>query len=177
MAEFNDATFAGDVSGLDGTFTGTLTAQAVNAANNINIRGNSVAQTAVTTKASATGFNDDSIWRSVHSLTFTVPDEDIYGGWLSAAIQYSVLDSKGDNHFFYMEMRIRINGLIIYTSPESMPFGNFYDCFDHLYHEVSWRVPQPGTYTISLDFRWHNSDTNMYAKFYDIVIRNDYIRK
>ena len=47
MAEFNDATFAGDVSGLDGTFSGTLTAQAINAANNINIAGNSVARTTI----------------------------------------------------------------------------------------------------------------------------------
>lgn len=177
MAEFNDATFAGDVSGLEGTFNGTLTAQAVNAANNINIRGNSIAQTTITTRASSSGFDDDSVWRSAHSLTFVVPPEDVNGGWMSTAIQYSVLDRKGDNAHFLMEMRIRLNGVVIYTSPNSFTFGAFYNVFNHMYHEVSRRVPAPGTYTISLDFRWHDSATNMYAVFYDIVIRNDYLRK
>jgi hypothetical protein len=177
MAEFNDATFAGDVSGLDGTFSGTLTAQAINAANNINIAGNSVARTTVSTRALSDGFNDDSIWRSMHSLTFQVPQEDTRGGWMSAAIQYTIGDRKGDNDRFMMEMRIRLNGLVLYTSPVSFPFGGFYTNFRDMYHEVSAFISEPGNYQLSVDFRWHDYPTNMYAFFTNTVIRVDYIRK
>ncbi|WP_345195510.1 hypothetical protein, partial [Kistimonas scapharcae] len=43
-AEITDGTFAGDVSALEGTFQGTLTADAVDAAKNLTIAGRSVAR-------------------------------------------------------------------------------------------------------------------------------------
>lgn len=46
-AEFNDAIFNGNVSGLSGTFSGTLTADAVDAVGNVTIRGESIAITVV----------------------------------------------------------------------------------------------------------------------------------
>ena len=47
MAELNDVTFGGDISAMEGTFSGTLTANAIDAAGNLNLAGESVARTTV----------------------------------------------------------------------------------------------------------------------------------
>jgi len=178
MAEFNDATFAGDVSGLDGTFSGTLTARAINAANNINIAGNSVARTTVSTRDISNSFDDDSVWRSVHQHTVLVPSEDTQGGWLNTAIQYSVYDRKGrENHHFPAQLRFRINGLVIYTTPNWILLGDFYKAYGDMYSEIVYRAPAPGAYTISMDLRVGDRNTNMYIEFVNIVFRTDYFRK
>ena len=178
MAEFNDATFAGDVSGLDGTFSGTLTAQAINAANNINIRGNSVATTTITTRAVSNSFNDDSVWRSVHSHVVRVPEQDINGGWISTSVQYSVYDRKGsENWHFLAQLRFRINGLVVYNTPGWMPLGMMYRVFGDMYTELVYRVDRPGNYEISLDLCVQDRATNMYIEFVNIVFRSDYFRK
>lgn len=178
MAEFNDATFAGDVSGLDGTFSGTLTAQAINAANNINIAGNSVARTTVSTRAISNSFNDDSVWRTVHSHTIRVPEEDINGGWIANSIQYECYDRKGrENWHFAAQFRFRINGLVIYTSPDWIYLGNFYYAFGAMYSEINHRLDRPGSYEISMDLVVGDEPTNMYIEFTNIVFRTDYFRK
>lgn len=177
MAELNDASFSGDVSALEGTFSGTLTAKAINAANNINIAGNSVAMTTVSTRAISNSFNDDSVWRSVHAHTIVVPEEDINGGWLSTSIQYSVYDRKGsENHHFPGEIRFRVNGLVIYSTGW-MSLGNLYQVYGHMYTELVQRVDRPGSYQISMDLRVQDRKTNMYIEFVNIVFRTDYFRK
>lgn len=178
MAEFNDATFAGDVSGLDGTFSGTLTARAINAANNINIAGNAVATTTISTRAKSNQFNDDSVWRSVHSHVVRVPEQDVNGGWISTSVQYSVYDRKGsENWHFPAQLRLRINGFVVYTSRDWMPLGMLYLVYGDMYGEVVHKVDRPGSYEISLDLRVQDRTTNMYVEFVDIIFRSDYFRK
>jgi hypothetical protein len=177
MAEFNNAIFRGNVSTLYGTFSGTLTAQAINAVKNLNIAGRAAAITYVTTRGQAVGFDDDGQWRTVHSLGFNVPGEDSNGGWVSAAIQYHLVDHKGDNDLFHTVYRVLLDGNPIYSSPRSDQFGGFCKTIVDFFHEVSAPVGGPGYHSIELQFAWLPGKTNVYPEFTDITIRADYVRK
>lgn len=178
QAEFNNAKFNGNVSGMEGTFQGKLTANAIDAVKNLTIAGKAAAITTVSYKSYVAGiFDDDSIWRTVSDCTFTVPSADQQGGWVTAAIQYQIDDQKRDNDRFPTEYRILLDGAVIFTSPNSALFKWFYVSFKWFFHEVSARVTSPGYHTIALQYRWHDAPTNVYPQFYDITIRTDYIRK
>lgn len=178
QAEFNNAIFNGNVSAMEGTFDGTLTAGAVDAVKNLTIAGRATAITTVSTVGYVANiFDDDSIWRSVHTLTFQVPSTDTAGGWVTAGIQYMINDQRQDNDNFLTEYRIRLDGQVIFTSPKSAKFKWFYRVFKYFFHEVSAVVSGPGYHTLSLEYRWHDYPTNVYPEFHDVTIRADYIRK
>lgn len=178
QGEFNNAIFNGDVSAMEGTFSGTLTANAINAVKNINIAGKTAALTYVSSRDRVVGiFDDDSIWREVHGLTFQIPASDTSGGWVSAGIQYDIDDQRDDNDQFPCQYRVLVDGAIVWTSPGSAKFGYFYRKVKTFFHEIVKRVSSPGYHTISLQYRWHDYNTNCYPDFRNIVIRADYIRK
>lgn len=182
QGEFNNAIFNGDISMLEGTFDGTLTAGTIDAVKNINIRGGSAALTTVGYVAEAsraTGylFNDDGVWRSVITTTFNVPEADEEGGWLSAGIQYRIDDAKRDNDYFPCEYRILIDGEVYFTSPQKTLFKWFYVTYKYFYHEVAKRITSPGAHTIALQYRWFDIGTNVYPEFFNVTIRADYFRK
>lgn len=177
QAEFNNAIFNGNVSAMEGTFDGTLTANAIDAVKNLTIAGQATAITTVSHVAYVANiFDDDSVWRSVHTLTFQTPSNDLDGGWVTAGIQYYINDQRQDNDIFRTEYRILIDEQVIFASPRSTNFKWFYRVFKHFFHEVSAKVG-PGYHTIALQYRWHDYTTNVYPEFYDVTIRADYIRK
>ena len=176
MAELNDATFGGNISAMEGTFSGTLTAQAVNAAANLNIAGQSVARTTISTRASNNNFDDDSRWRSIHSINFLVPNNDEKGGWFICSVRYNMSDHKGDNDHFPCRYRMLVNGKVQYTSG-TMPLGNLYRHIRYSYLEVSGLVSTTGTKNVDIQLAVDDRNTNMYIRFTDIVMKVDYIRK
>lgn len=177
QAEFNNAIFNGNVSAMEGTFDGALTANAIDAVKNLTIAGRATAITTVSYIGYVPDiFDDDSVWRSVHTLSFQVPSSDLQGGWVTAGIQYYINDQRQDNDRFQTEYRILIDGQVVFTSPKSTQFKWFYRVFKYFFHEVSAKVG-PGYHTIALQYRWHDYPTNVYPEFYDVTIRADYIRK
>jgi len=181
QGEFNNAIFNGDISAMEGTFQGTLTANAINAVKNLNLKSGSVATTTVSSLAYASrlthGFDDDGVWRTVHSLTFTVPTADTSGGWMNTGIQYTISDTRYDNDRFPTEFRILLDGNVVYTSPASSFFMWYYQQIKHFFHEVTSQIYTPGNHTVALQFRWFDEPTNMYPEFYDVTIRTDYFRR
>lgn len=180
MAELNDATFGGSVSSLEGTFSGTLTADAINAAGNLNIAGESVARTTVSyrplSNKELNGFNDKSIYKSVHEATIRVPNDDYNGGNFSCVIQYTVSDERWDNDFFPCRYRILLNGVVLFQS-KTMLFGALYRSVKYSYHEILGTLSKPGEHVIDLQYAWDDMNTNVYPVFRDITFRLDYIRK
>lgn len=178
QGELNNAIFNGNVSGMYGTFQGSLTANAVNAVRNLTLAGKSTAVTTVGYVSYVGGiFNDDSIWRVVSQLAFDVPSADQSGGWVTAGIQYRIGDEGGYNEMFPTQYRIVMDGVVIWSSPVWTKFKYFYVAIKNFYHEVAARVTSPGTHLVSLQYRWGSINTNVYPQFFDITMRTDYIRK
>lgn len=185
QGEFNNVIFGGNVSSLEGTFQGTLNAGTIDAVGNLNIAGRAVALTTVSQLAYANryshNFDDDGVWRTVHSLSFTVPSQDTSGGWISAVIQYYIGDQRRDNDLFETGMRILLDGEVIFTSENNTQMGHlftyFYDHVKYFYHEITANVTSPGTHTVGFQYRWKPNNTNVYPEFYDATLRVDYIRK
>lgn len=178
QGELNNAIFNGNVSAMEGTFKGLLTANAINAVKNLNLAGRATAITTVGYVGYVGGiFNDDGVWRVVSQLAFDVPSADQFGGWVSTSFQYRISDSRGDNDLFLTKYRIVIDGVVIWESPVWSKFMYFYRAIKYFYHEVAARVTGPGTHIVSLQYKWGNIDTNVYPEFFDITMRTDYIRK
>lgn len=181
MGEFNNAIFRGNISGMEGTFQGTLTVGAINAVKNLTIGGKATAVTTVSTLALANpqthGFNDDEVFRTVHSLTFEVPTANFAGGWVTAGIQYRIDDQRQDNDMFRTEYRILIDGNVVFTSPQPSKFKWYYRNVQWFFHEVAAAVGSSGFHTITLQYKWYPAVTNVYPEFRDVTIRADYIRK
>ena len=150
---------------MEGTFEGSLTAGAINAVKNINLKSGSVATTTISKLALANpathGFNDDQVWRSIHNLTFVVPTADESGGWVSTAIQYLISDQKGDNDLFPTQMRILLDGQVVYTSPAWSRFMYYYRRIKEFFHEIVSNVTSPGAHTVTLQFRWADAASTM----------------
>lgn len=182
MAEFNDATFSGNVSAMEGTFSGKLTAQAVNAAMNLNIAGQSVARTTVSRLAlrnrytGGSRFQDGDPYASIHSINFIVPNDDVYGGWFTCGIQYELTDWKGDNDQYECQYRILLDGVSLYTSPWGN-FGAMYRYTRNFYHEIVGRVNSRGTHNVDIQIRFEELFGQVYPEWRNIVLRVDYIRK
>lgn len=176
MAELNDASFGGDISAMEGTFSGSLTADAVSAAANLNIAGQSVARTTISTRASNNNFDDDSRWRSIHSVNFVVPNSDEGGGWFVCNVRYNMSDHKGDNDRFLCRYRMLVNGKVLYTSG-TMLLGTLYRYIKYSFLEVTGHVSTPGAKNVDIQFAVDDRKTNMYIRFTDIVMKVDYIRK
>ena len=180
MAELNDVTFGGSVSSLEGTFSGTLTADAINAAGNLNIAGESVARTTVSYRPLSNpllnGFRDDSVYRSVHEATIRVPNDDYNGGNFSCIMQYTISDQKYDNDWFPCRYRILLNGVVLFQS-KTMLFGALYRNVKYSYHEILGTLSKPGAHVIDLQYAWDGEWSNVYPEFRDITFRMDYMRK
>lgn len=176
MGELNDASFSGNIEAMEGTFSGTLTADAIDAAANINIAGQSVARTTISTRSSNSDFDDNGYWTSMHLINFVIPNDDEEGGWISALLQYKVEDLKDDNAHFVMEYRIVVDGQVFFRSA-LMFFGSWYGAMRYPYHEICGYIDTPGTHTIDVQYIFYDEDTNVYPLFTNMVFKVDYIRK
>lgn len=178
-AEFHNALITGDVSALDGTFTGKLTANAVNALDNLHITGRSAAITKIDRWAvvnpQTNGFNDDGIYRNVCQQQIEVP-EGMSGAFCAVAIQYKINDQRGDNANFISRYRILQDGQAYYTGKRIF-FGIFYGRFNYHIHEIVLWLSGAGTHTVSMAWLWEPNETNVYPQFENIIMRTDLIRK
>ncbi len=178
QGELNNAIFNGNISAMEGTFQGSLTANAINAVKNLNLAGRATAITTVGYVGYVGGiFDDDGVWRVVSQLAFDVPSVDQFGGWVSAAFQYRIGDQRNDNAAFPTMYRIVLDGVVIWESPDWTRFSFFYVRIKYFYHEVVARVTGPGTHIVSLQYRWGDANTNVYPEFFDLTMRTDYVRK
>ena len=171
--EFNNARFGGDITSLEGTFSGVLTADAVDAVKNLTIAGRSVARTWVAEIPEKTGFDDDSVYRDVVRIICAVPAHE--RGTLLVTCQYDIDDGKWDNDGFPCRHRVIVNDKTLYTST-TQPFGNFYRQEKRILHVVSGAAAG-GNNVVAVQWAWDNIATNMYAIFRNIRIRADFIKK
>ena len=178
-AEFHNALITGDVSALDGYFAGKLTANAVDALDNLHITGRAAAITSVKTWAqvdyNTNGFNDDGVYRTVCDQTIEVP-EGMSGAYCAVAIQYEIDDAQGDNDMFICRYRILADGASYYTNARAK-FGLFYEVYPHQIHEIVFWFSGSGTHTVAMQWLWESNVTNVYPIFKNITMRTDMIRK
>lgn len=178
-AEFQNAVIGGDISFMEGTFQGKLTAQAINAVNNLNIRGKSAAVTYVTNLAEANslthGFDDDGVYRNVHQIAVEVP-VGYNGVWVAVSMSYQIADEREDNDQFPCRSRILVDDSVYWQSSLSY-FGNYYRHFTHHAHEVVAYLSGSGFHTISLQWMWASRTTNVYPVFRNIRFRADVVKK
>lgn len=176
-AEFNNAIFRGNISGMTGTFKGRLTANTLNAVSNLNVRGKAVAITTAVYVGTLQGiFDDDAIYRSILNINFVVPAADLSGGAYWAALTYDIADNKSDNNYFLCQYRILVDGNIYFESTP-VTFWKYINMFKNFYHEIAGIATGPGTHSITLQYRWFDKKTNVYPRFDNIMGRVDYIRK
>ena len=178
-AEFHNALITGDVSGLNGYFSGKLTANAVDAIDNLHITGRAAAITSVKTIAWADsashGFDDDGVYRTICDQVIVVP-EGMSGAYCAVAIQYEIDDAQGDNDMFICRYRLLQDGKSYYTNARAK-FGLFYEVYPHQIHEMVMWFSGAGSHTVSMQWLWEPNNTNVYPIFKNITIRTDLIRK
>lgn len=186
QGEFNNAIFRGTLEAANGTFAGKLTAKAIAAVSNLNIRGGAAAITTISTRGYAdrgtNGFDDDNVWRNVHAHSFQVPSEDINGGWAYCSMQYFVDNTRHDSSKvgWRTQYRVLFDDQVVHTSGyKSDAYFGFGWCFQeikHFKHELGMKVG-PGTHTFAVQYRWASQDTNVYPRFDNIMFQVDYVRK
>ena len=109
-----DATFSGALSAATGTFSGSLTASAINAVNTINLAGQAVTiPSSAYTIASAT-FTTTSVWHDVQELTYTST-----GASTLVTYSFSIVGT-GTGSNSGMDVRITRDGTEIYISSISL---------------------------------------------------------
>jgi hypothetical protein len=118
MAEFAEGKFGGNVSGVTGTFSGVLTAEAVDAVSNLTIAGNSVAKTTsvTATRSPPSGhFPEDASYK-IMTANVVVPNEDTNGG--KALINVYLLSKNNNNdrdqNNFASEFYLTLNGVEVW---------------------------------------------------------------
>lgn len=178
-AEFHNALITGDVSGLNGYFGGKLTANAINAIDNLHITGRAAAITAVYKKDRISkpefDFDDDGIYKTIAQQQITVP-EGMSGAYCAVAIQYTIQDEREDNWMFMCRYRILQDGKAYYTNPRKQ-FGSFYAAYPYHIHEMVLWFSGAGTHTVAMQWLWEPAETNVYPVFVDLTMRMDLIRK
>ena len=176
LAEFNNGTFDGDITGTDGVFSGTLTADAVNAVDNITIAGSSVAVTESAFLAD-TGlrWNDDAIYRDVHKINILTPPKDREGGIFRVLFQFQTIDGKDDNAHFDCQFRILHNTTTVWES--GIAPQRIYQYAGQYFSFLVSGAMTFGLHTFSLQYRIFPSPTNAYPRFYNVRVVLDYVRK
>ena len=176
-AEITDGTFAGDVSALEGTFQGTLTADAVDAAKNLTIAGRSVARSwafYIASKGPA-GFDDTDAYNNpVFEYQFYIPEGE--EGILNIYCQYLIDDTRGDNDAFPTMYWIYLNGQTISQAKGYQRFGYYYRHQKLMYHSAT-ATATAGYNTLVLFYDWQDISTNVYPQFRDVITRVDFIKK
>lgn len=113
-AEFNDGIFRGNLEAAEGAFGGTLTASAVDAVNNLNLRGGSVATTSVVSASNVSGLGagNTHVWTTVMSIAFATAPDDPDGGLVRVVAGWKAYNA-GDSLNCWLECRILVNGVMV----------------------------------------------------------------
>ena len=175
-AEFNNGTFTGDITGTNGAFRGTLTAEAVDAVKNLTIKGQSVAITE-SSYLDDTGYrwDDDGRYRDVHSVSVLTPPDDDEGGFYRVLFQFKTIDGKGDNANFRCQFCILLDSMIVWESIEA--HQRMYQYAGQYFSFIQAGTMTYGLHTLTLQYRIFSAPTNAYPRFFDIRCVLDYIRK
>lgn len=178
-AEFQDARITGDISALEGTFSGKLDVNALDVFKNIHIAGRSVAITTIATlplaNSSTHGFNDDGVFRTLISNVIEVP-EGMNGAWCVFKAQYTIDDQKDDNGGFLCQSRLIIDGDVYYQTSKVSWWMFYYDQHQHS-AEMAIYLTGSGFHTIAIQYAWFSQSTNVYPRFSNIIMRSDVILK
>jgi hypothetical protein len=174
MAELNDVYFNGSVSALNGTFAGTLTANAVNALSKLNISGNAVAidTATVTSRFPASGYLRENFTESVFTVSINVPDTAgqamliVTGEWVNA-------DTDDSQRNFYGRRAYYFNGAAIHTDA----WNNYYYYFGARLQDRFFVPVTPGINTFNMTFQTGNGDTTPLMYIKDLGVRLTYVRK
>lgn len=186
QAEFNNAFFNGRIEAESGTFSGKFTANAINVVKNLTIAGGSAAVTTITFRADVHkgegGLGqDDGVFRSVIQQSYTVPSNDLSGGWLYISVQYHLTNTRHSDqdrkNIWPTSTRLLVNGVLQNFQIDNLPFGIWWDKIEHFKHDMLVQVPGPGTYLFDMQFAWGPMVTNIYPYFNDIYVRFDYVKK
>ena len=176
MAEFNDGVISGDITGSDGVFAGTLTADAIDAVDNVTIRGKSVAVTVSGYLAdSGQKWDDDGIYRDVHKVAITTPPGDTKGGIFRTIFQFKTIDGKGDNQWFRCQFRILRDTETLWESAEA--YQGIYQYAGQYFSFLVAGSMSYGLHTFTLQYRIFPATTNAYPRFYNVRSVVDYSRK
>lgn len=116
MAEFNNGYIAGDVSAMNGTFSGVLTANAIDAADRINIAGSSVSVDVYVTKTRypTSGYLLENTNQTVLTLVINAPESG--EGLLSIIGEFNQDDTDDSAYNFYNTLKVTHNTATIYES-------------------------------------------------------------
>lgn len=177
QTELNDATFSGDVSSLTGTFRGTLTASAVNAAKNINIAGYAVARSLVLYNPSIGTYGQGS-WNTVFSGSLNCPAH-VLGEKKIIVAFYSYfwvdgLDNGGDEYTRLCHIQVLINGVVRYEHKGAA--GTLHSHSNHW--GIEFIAPaNVGLNTVVVRFLIRDEGWNIYPRFKDRRMRMDLVYK
>lgn len=176
FAEFNNGTFSGDISGCDGVFSGTLTADAINAVDNITIAGKSVAVTE-TAYVADTGliWTDDGVYRDVIKIAIVTPPGDDKGGIYKVLFQFKTIDGKDDNQYFNCQFKITMDSVNVWES--AMSIQQMFQYAGQYFSFVSIGNMSYGLHTFCLQYRIFTRPTNAYPRFFNVRAILDYSRK
>ena len=130
---------AGSINGTTGTFSGTLTASAVNAVNTINIAGN-----AVTIPVSA--YTSGAISISTSDVSIQSASIDSQGSPINISASFYINAGNTNANFGYFTLKR--DGSAIYTLPQSL-YYTAYTVFSYVYSET----PSSGSHTYEAVFR------------------------
>lgn len=174
-AEFNDATFNGDVSALTGTFNGSLTVGSLDNVRNINIGYGSIGKSGYFEKSRApeSGYFPEGKEGTIIEFTF-VADEDGF------ALMESKWEGKnGDNdssqYSFTSRFRVYVNDVLKFNS-HGFSLGIFYSYPQY----VSLGILIPlvkGTNQIRYVWYTNYADTTPYGYCKDVKVSITAIRK
>ncbi len=173
-AELNDAVFAGNVSALNGTFRGKLTAQAVNAVKNINLGGHSVARSVAVHTPGQVNIGQN-VWGTLGSANINLPAGDYGTIRIKAALYcyFWVTDlNHGSEHTRWSSIRVLVNGVSRYESKAAV---------HHLHsHSNNWGLEfilpaGVGVNTVTFQFYVPDVGYNIAMHFNNVRMRLDLV--
>lgn len=180
MAEFTGGIFKdGSVASSTGTFSGTLTANAVDAADNINIGG---AQVAATTsvfrnRKPTSGFFNEGQISNIVNFSLDVPSADTSGGVAIISAFFSLKNnstSGGQANFLY-QLRMKKGNTVVWENGWNN-LAAIHTLPEYIYIE---QIPtlMPGTHSYNIEIEITDANTNPAAYADEISVVIDYIRK
>lgn len=147
--EMSNATFRGALSGATGTFSGTLTASAINAVNTINIAGN-----AVTLPAVATGVSGGS---GVSVSISAVAGQPIYFHAHADANLSTIVAPYQRISYVY------VNGSLVKTTISGVTYIFYAGSFTpQIVNSGAWTPPTSGTYTFTFTATLFSTAATLY---------------
>jgi len=196
QAEFNNAKFAGEIQAMEGTFSGKLTAGAVNAVSGINFVKGAVAITSLATVASRnvnvnSGTLTNTGYRYIvdnipYVASVAVNVSDATGGKIRCSAHMDrVLNTAGNTRLMERLALVLLdpNGNQIASDVEFFVmwslFNNIVNSHPRVARDYLFEVETPGVYTVAIhvDYECLKSPGSFSSTFNNVTLLAEYIRK